>query len=372
MLAKQIQIIECVAKVLVIVNKISNQSIRCCVLMLCCVFSLVSCRTPSTEKASVKPRTVAVETITVDYSQIVDKTQTIGTLSAFDSVDITSKVSERITKLHFQDNQWVDKGTVLVSLSGAEQQALLKEAEADYQEADIHLQRLTRLASGLTAQSEIDQAKAQLQALSGRLEAIQARIDERSIVAPFSGHLGFRRVSEGALISPGEVITSLDATQQLNLDFNVADLYFSYLQQGSAVTATTPAWPDRQFKGTVTSVGSRIDPVTRAVVVRASFENIDNSLRPGMLMNVELQLDLRKAMVVPEQTLIQQDRNSFVYIIDDAGKAQRKSVVIGKRMPGSVEIVSGLEVGDHVVSKGQFNLRPGVAVEVQTSVANAP
>jgi membrane fusion protein (multidrug efflux system) len=144
----------------------------------------------------------------------------------------------------------------------------------------------------------------------------------------------------------------------------VPETYLSLLKVGNLVNGSSPAWPGELFAGEVVSVGSRVDPVTRSITVRAIIDNADLRLRPGMLMGVELIAAQRQGLVLPEAALIQVGGKSMVYVVGADNKAERRVLTIGKRQRGGVEVIRGLAVGEQVVVNGQFNLRPGAAVRV--------
>jgi membrane fusion protein (multidrug efflux system) len=307
---------------------------------------------------------VLVEVWEARLDTVADRVESIGTLVGNESVTITAKVTEQVVKIHFEDGQMTKAGAVLVELEDLEQLALTSEADANLSEAILQLERLKRLGSDISTGAQIDVTEAKVKASRARLQAIKARADDRQIRAPFDGQLGFRRVSIGALVTPGTVITELDDIRLMKLDFSVPETRLAMVQVGNTVSGSSSAWPGRSFSGEVVSIGSRVDPATRAITVRAIIDNADLRLRPGMLINVELLAGERTALVLPEQALIQVGGKSMVYLVDDELKAQQRPVVIGKRVRGGVVIVSGIEIGESVVVNGQFNLRPGVMVSL--------
>jgi membrane fusion protein (multidrug efflux system) len=190
------------------------------------------------------------------------------------------------------------------------------------------------------------------------------------IRAPFSGRVGLRRVSVGTLISPGDVITTLDDTSVIKLDFSVPENFLSTLREGLAVRATAPAFSGRTFTGKVASIDSRVDMNTRAVTVRALLANEDGALKAGMFLNVALANDERESLFIPEQALTPEAERQFVFVVAD-GKAQRREVRIGARRPGSVEVLAGLTAGEQVIVEGTQKVRDGVPVRATEIAADA-
>ncbi|MFQ3578119.1 MAG: efflux RND transporter periplasmic adaptor subunit, partial [Verrucomicrobiia bacterium] len=187
------------------------------------------------------------------------------------------------------------------------------------------------------------------------------------IVAPFQGIVGLRNISVGALIQPGDLITTLDDDSVMKLDFSVPSHFLSVLSEGLQLEARTSAYPEKTFVGTVQSVSSRVDPVTRAITVRARIDNREGLLKPGLLMLIELTKDRRTAILIPESAILPVSKDAYVFILDDSGEdpvARRKQVVLGARQPGEVEIVEGLQGDERVIVDGGFKLAEGATVRV--------
>jgi membrane fusion protein (multidrug efflux system) len=196
---------------------------------------------------------------------------------------------------------------------------------------------------------------------------LESRLADRVVKAPFDGVVGLRNVSRGALVEPGDLITTLDDDSVMKLDFTVPSVFLAQLEPGLKIEARARPYGERVFDGVVRGVDSRIDPVTRSVQVRALLPNPARVLRPGLLMRVELLIDPRDAVVVPEAALLHQGQDHFVLRLVDADGAptvERRQVEIGARKPGVVEIRSGLSAGDQVVTEGQEKARPGQPVRV--------
>jgi membrane fusion protein (multidrug efflux system) len=175
----------------------------------------------------------------------------------------------------------------------------------------------------------------------------------------------------GTLISPGDVITTLDDTSVIKLDFSVPENFIASLREGLSVRARAPAYPGRSFAGSVASIDSRVDMNTRAVTVRALLANEDGALKPGMFLNVSLANDEREALVIPEEALTPEAERQYVFVVAN-GKAERREVRIGNRRPGSVEVLTGLNPGENVVVEGTQKVRDGVAVQVAERTLEIP
>jgi membrane fusion protein, multidrug efflux system len=182
------------------------------------------------------------------------------------------------------------------------------------------------------------------------------------IRAPFSGVLGFRTVSPGTLVQPNTPITTLDDISTIKLDFTVPETFIGQMTPGSVIRARSASYVDREFEGVVRTIGSRVDPITRAVAVRAHIENGDGALRPGMLLTVEVVTDRRTALVIPESAVFQIQNRAYVYRVGPDRIARETQIAIGGRRFGIVEVTGGLEEGDLVVSQGIIKLRDGIRV----------
>ena len=312
------------------------------------------------------PKPAAVIAAEVRLAPFVDRVEALGTLRANESVEITANVTETVMAIHFDDGQRVEQGDLLVELTSAEQHALLREAQVRIDEAERQYQRVRALVEQRSAsESLLDERRRDLDTARAALLAIESRLADRLVKAPFAGVLGLRNISLGALVRPGDSITSLDDDRVMKLDFAVPSLFLTSLIPGLPIEARSRDYGERVFEGVVRSVDSRVDPVTRSIQVRALIPNPDLSLKPGLLMQVDLLRNPREAMVVPEAALLHQGTSHYVIVATPEGLAERRAVEVGARRKGEVEIVSGLTVGERVVTHGNDKVRPRQALTVQ-------
>jgi membrane fusion protein (multidrug efflux system) len=308
---------------------------------------------------------VAVVTAEATVAPIQVGIEAIGTANANEAVSITSKTSNIVTAIHFSDGQQVKAGQVLLELDRAQSSADLAAATADYNDSVSQFNRSRELlATQALSKAQYEQLEATMKANEARVAAARSRVDDTYIRAPFTGHVGLRRVSLGSLISPGTVITTLDDTRTIKVDFSVPDVYVGQVREGQKIAARTTAYTGRSFRGEVVSIDSRIDPSTRSVTVRGHVPNLDAALKPGMFLTVELAKERRDALLVPEEALVPEQAKQFVYVVT-AGKVAKREIQIGVREPGRVEVTQGLAAGEHVVIEGTLKLRDGVAVREQ-------
>jgi len=216
-------------------------------------------------------------------------------------------------------------------------------------------------ATKALSEAQLVQLQATLSANEARVAGARSQLNDTIIRAPFAGRVGLRQISVGSLVSPGAVITTLDDTSVIKLDFSVPEVFLATLNEGMQITARTTAYATT-FKGVVSSIDSRLDPVSRAIIVRARIENRDGRLKPGMLMTVRLMRAEAPALMIPEQALVPESDRAFVFAVRDS-KAMRMEVKTGRRRPGEVEILNGLSDGDVIVVEGTQKIRDGSPVK---------
>lgn len=310
--------------------------------------------------------TPLVGVTTVVQASIADEVESVGTTVANESVDLTASVSETVSRIGFEDGEYVEAGTILVELTSASEATRLAEAQATVDEAQRQLERVRNLSRDrLVSGSELDQARTSVETAQARLEGVMADLEDRLVRAPFSGYLGFRNVSAGSLLTPGTVITTLDDVSVMKLDFRIPEVYLADIRAGQAIAARSIVYRDRKFPGTISVVGSRVDPVTRSVSVRAQIDNEERLLRPGMLLTVRLALNEQPALVVPERAVIASQGEQYVYVVAEQNRIERRPVELDRRRDGRVEVTSGLAAGERVVSEGTVRVRPGLTVLIQ-------
>lgn len=343
-----------------------------CVAVLALCAGLGACSSEPAGAARPQAPAIGVVAVAVERKQWADVVEALGTANANESLVLTAKVTETVSRVNFKDGDLVEAGQILVELTGRAETAQLEEARAAYKEAQQQYERQSDLVKqGTIARSQLDAQVALRDAAQARMNAIRARLSDRVITAPFAGVLGFRRVSEGTLVTPGTEITTLDDVSTIKLDFSVPETALSSMRVGLPVHATSAAWPGRKFDGSIASIGSRVDPVSRAVAVRALLPNPDGLLKPGMLLGVAIETAPREAVVAPEIALVSVGTRHFVYVVDEENVARQVEVGIGARRAGEVEIARGLEPGQRVVTDGIVKLRDGARVAPAAPAAAA-
>lgn len=310
----------------------------------------------------------SVVAVAAEMHTFTDGLQAIGTAQARESIVLTPKVADTIRRLRFESGDRVRAGQVLVEMSSVEQAADMAEARAANQAAQEDLRRTQELFNrGFASQARLDTVQAAADAAAARLNAGGSRIADRTIRAPFAGVVGLRLASPGQYVRPGDQIGTLDDTSEIKLDFTVTETQIARIVQGVTLVARTAAYPDRTFTGTIANVDSRVDPATRTVRVRAMLPNEDGTLRPGMLMTVDVQSNPREALAIPEIAILDQIDGAYVYrvVAREGGQSvELARIRAGQRASGMAEVLEGLSAGDQVITEGVQSLRPGQPVQL--------
>jgi membrane fusion protein (multidrug efflux system) len=293
--------------------------------------------------------------------------EALGTAKANESVDITAKVSNLVTAVRFQEGQQVRRGDVLVEMDSQQARADLAIAEATLKESASQYHRSRELyTTKVLSDAQLEQIEAAFKSNQARVASAEAHLADTVIRAPFAGRVGLRRISIGSLVNPGAVITTLDDTRTMKLDFTIPETYLAVVSQGLEIEATSPAYPGATFAGQVSSVDSRVDPETRSVTVRAIVPNTAGQLKPGMFLTVHLTRSETDVLLVPEEALVPEQGNVYVFVVQD-GKAIKRLVHTGQRRVGTVQVLDGLTAGEIVVTEGTQKLRDGASVQVQAA-----
>ncbi|MGM0450801.1 MAG: efflux RND transporter periplasmic adaptor subunit [Pseudomonadota bacterium] len=295
--------------------------------------------------------------------RISDRVSAVGTLQAQDAVTVTSEISGRVVARPFGEGNQVDEGELLVRLDDRQARADLQVAEARLEDAERQYNRARELINRQSvSQSRVDELRTARNVARAEKIAAETRLDNHRIEAPFSGVIGLSDVSVGTYLTAGDTITTLDAVDTLELRFSIPERYIGQVREGQAVAAMTIAWPGRIFNGAITELGTRIQDRNRSLPVTAAVANPERLLRPGQFMSVQLTLGRRDSLVIPEQAVLTRGDDQFVYVAED-GQARRRTLALGSREPGLVEVRDGLSAEDQLIITRQDRLSSGDPVE---------
>ena len=288
-----------------------------------------------------------------------------GTLRAEEAIELQAEVNGKIAVLNFTEGTRVKAGEVLVKIDDSSLQASLRRALARRELANFREQRLARLvAEGGVSKLDYDEARGEVAVLDAEIDLIRAELTKTEIRAPFEGLVGIRFVSLGAYVSPATRIATLQGISNLKVDFSVPERYAQRVRPGDPVRFTV-AGGKATYQGEVYAVEPRIDVSTRSVLLRALCRNADGSLLPGIFARVEYAVRQNDAALLVPAIAVISGLEERALFIEREGKAKRILVTTGARTSREVEITSGLQPGDVVITSGIQQLRPGNAVEVR-------
>jgi membrane fusion protein (multidrug efflux system) len=310
------------------------------------------------------PREVAVEVGQAELRLMRLTVEAVGTTRARQSVEVVPLASGRVVEIAFGPGQHVGAGDVLVRLDDDIERANLTEAEAQLVERDQAVERTTRLQrNNAVALATLEQVTAAKAVADAAVERARRRLDDRVIRAPFAGVVGLTDIDLGARVDDETVLTTLDDLTEVEVQFSLPETLFAEIAIAQPVNARSAAFPGRAFTGRVAHIDTRIDPISRAFKVRAVIPNPEGVLPSGMFMSLTLTLSESEALVVPEEAIVVQAADTFVFVVEN-GRATRRTVVTGQRREGVVAVRSGLEPGETVLVRGLQRVRDGSAVKI--------
>ena len=296
---------------------------------------------------------------------LFDQVEAVGTARAAQAVVLLAEVPGRVSKIHFQQGQQVKRGQLLVQLDDRNARAELARAEAEYQRAQDDFRRGQQLVDRRAiSQSEVDTFRTSLDAARANRDAAQANLNDHRIQAPCAGVVGLRQVDPGAYLQTGDAITTLDNLGHIEVDFQIPERYLGRLTVGLRVHASNEAFPNLNFDGAISHLDSRVNASSRSLTARARLNNPGNRVRPGQFMRITVQLAQRTALLVPEQAIITQGAQSYVFTVDANSQAIRHPVTLGGRRDGWVEIRDGLVGNPEIIVNGHTRLGSGQAVNI--------
>ncbi|WP_294541165.1 efflux RND transporter periplasmic adaptor subunit [uncultured Rhodoblastus sp.] len=307
----------------------------------------------------------------------------IGTFKAVPGIDVSGQVAGMVAEIAFANGQDVAKGALLARIDDSTEQAELRSNAAMLKNAELAFQRQQMLTDhGVAAKSNFDLANAVRDQAAGALDRTRALIAQKTIVAPFAGRLGIRKVDVGQYVAAGAPLVSLQQLDPIFLDFQVPEQNFAALALGGKVSARVDALGGGEFAGKIGNFDARVDRDTRTILVRAEIANPDKKIMPGMFANVTLDAGAPQKMVTAPRTAVAfslYGDSVFVVRPDDAEKGfdgplhvERRNVSIGESREDRVVLKQGVAAGDKIVSQGQIKLQPNAAVRIETGLALRP
>lgn len=314
---------------------------------------------------------VAVEVADVEQLAMPRGVSAVGSLRSENSVMLRPEITGRIAEINFNEGGKVKKGQVLVRLDDSVAKAQLQQAQANLSLADSQYRRAVELSKqGFISKQARDEAGSQLKIQQAARALAKANLDKTAILAPFDGLIGLRNVSVGDYVSPGIDLVPIESIDPLKVDFRIPEQFLGEVRVGIKLALSFDALPGQSREGEVGAISPLVDVGGRSILLRANVPNADDTLRPGMFARVRLQFADDKALVVPETALVPSGEEQYVFRIAD-GHARRVVVQVGQRRNGRVEIVSGLQPGDQVITAGLQKVRDGDLVQILSTPKNA-
>lgn len=312
---------------------------------------------------------VTVETAAATLRDLDVLVEAVGSTRALRTVEVTPLAAGRVKEVGFTAGQVVRAGDILLRLDDEIQQADLAEAEARLTEAVATLRRSQTLnKTQIVADAIVDGLVAKVAIAKAERDRARRRLKDRVVIAPFPGVVGFSSVELGTRVEEGDVVTVLDDLSSVEVQFSLPESLFGKIGLDRRVVANAAPFPDRVFNGTIRSIDSRVDPVSRSFKARAVVNNDGRALPAGMFVHLSVVMDAEKALVVPEEALVIDGSRAFVIAVidrDGAQIAERRFVTVGRRSFGFVELTEGVVSGDQVIIRGVQKVRDGTLVKIK-------
>lgn len=324
-------------------------------------------RTAAAPSSAPAANEVAVVAAKVKVGAIRRQIEAVGSLRSDESVMIRPEISGRVAEILFREGTKVARGTPLVRLD-----ASIAAAQLAQQKANLTLSRANQdrakslMTKGAGSERAHDEALAKMRTDEAAVALAQATLDKATLVAPFDGVLGLRRISVGDYVNPGQDLVNIENLEAMKVDFRIPEIYALQLKVGQTIRVSFDAIPGRTFEGAVYAIDPALDTNGRAVILRARMANTESVLRSGMFARVALLLDDNVPRVlVPEAALMPVGQEHFVFQVGETGRAGLTKVKIGQRRGGEVEIAEGLAQDAVIVTEGVLKLRDGTAIRAR-------
>ena len=325
----------------------------------------------------IPPQTVS--TIKADISEWQPEMRAVGTLRAVRGADLSAQVSGIVSEVHFESGREVAEGALLVKLTDADDVAKLNALKATAALAKITYDRDTQQFKSQTISKQaLDTDEQNLRNAEAQVAQQQAMVNYKSIKAPFAGQLGIRQVDIGQYLSSGTPVVTLQALDPIYFDFFVPQQALDVLKAGQSVSLETDTYPGEKFTGTISAINPKIDPATRNVQVRASLQNTDRKLLPGMYASVNIHYgEAQPYVTLPQTAVAYNPYGTMVYIVDHQGAdkdskqpaiVHQKFITVGDTRGDQVAIMTGVNDGDEVVTAGQNKLNNGSTIVINNTV----
>ncbi len=340
-------------------------------------------------QGSQQPPPISVNVATAVGDQWNRRIRAIGTLVAHQGVDITTEVSGIVKSIHFDSGDKVNEGQLLVELDNSTERANLESAQAQFDSDNSQYQRLLKLKDqSFVTSNDIDTQASLVNVSRARVRVAENALSKKRIYAPFAGELGIRQVDIGEYVTPGQNIVTLLSLDKLYLDFTLPEDNFNDLAANQQISFHVRSYPEREFDARVETWHPELDADTRNVRVRATIDNPQRLLAPGMFADMELRSKRKiPVLTIPETSIFYNIYGEAVYVLEPIAteatpavsavdgnsepavyRLAARQVRVAYRNNGMAGVVEGIVAGDQVVTAGQLKLYPGLRVAVVADV----
>ncbi len=300
----------------------------------------------------------------VSAGSFSDMYATSGSLLPNEEIDILPEIAGRVTGIHFKEGAYVQKGQLLVQLYDQEIRALLQKLKAQKQlQQNTEGRQKALVEIGGISKQEYETTQTQIQSIDADIALAEAQLRATKIIAPFSGTIGIRNISEGAVVTPSTLIATLQQTNPLKMDFDIPDRYRKNVAAGKEVLFSVTGIKDT-LNGKIIAVDPGADNVTRTIRVRATVSNPGDKLVAGSFASVQVPLESDDdAILIPSQSVIPTTKDKLVAVVR-GGKVSLTKVQLGTRTSDKVEVLGGLNPGDTILTTGLMQAKDGMDVVV--------
>ena len=309
--------------------------------------------------------TLNVDGVVVKTTDFANNIEITGSIEANEAVTLRGEISGLVTGIFFKEGSHVTKGATLVKINDKDVQAQLKEAITKQQLASNNENRAKQLlAKGAISQEEYDTSLAELQTLASQVQLIRAQLAKTTITAPFSGKIGLRSISTGEYLTPNTNIANLRSTNPVKISFSIPEKYVAQVKQNTDISFGIDG-NNKRFSAKIFAIEPGIDQQTRTLQLKALAPNPNDELLPGSFARIKLPLaTLKDAILIPTEAVIPVLNGKMVYVAKN-GKAHEAPVETGTRTADKIVVLSGLNVGDTVLTTGAMALKPNAEVKVK-------
>ena len=346
----------------------NNISVILLPIFLCLIiaFTCTLCGKKNNKQAQV----IQVTGVTIAGAPLQDAITVVGNLQANEDVVIKSEIGGIVENINFEEGQTVQKGTVLIQVDHKNLASEMEQAQANFNLAAANMKRSQDLVNNKTISPQAhDQAMAQYKATNAALNKAKQQFEKASIIAPFDGIMGSRRISPGQFVNNNDILTSISSVNPIKLEFNLAERYLSKIYINQKVEVTTSAFPDEIFAGESFFIAPTVDVRTRTIMIKATINNDNLLLKPGMFSRIRLILEEKEdAILIPNSAVINRESGTAVFTVAPDGTANYQNITLGIQVKDLVEVVSGLEIGDTIITEGHMKVQPGMKVNVNPPI----